>query len=291
MQYGCHSMVGKLEAVLIKRPENAFVSQAQLEADYKKYHFLGCPDFNKVCEEYNRFEAILQDHVKDVFYLPYDERAGLDSIYTQDPVKITRQGAIYFSMGKALRHGEPEAVEQYLLSLGIPTLGRITPPGKMEGGDVLWLNARTVAIGRGYRTNDEGIRQFKELIKDMVDEVIVVPLPHGHGPNSCMHLSSLFSLVSEDKAVLFSQYMPVDFRERLVDMGIRLIECNHTEYDYLGCDVLALAPNKVILIRGCPSMEAQLSSAGVKVYTYEGMELSFRGTGGPVCLTCCIARE
>ena len=63
----------------------------------------------------------------------------------------------------------PSQARYHLKSIGVPTLGRITAPGKMEGGDVLWLDEKTVAIGRGYRTNDEGIRQFKEITKDVVE--------------------------------------------------------------------------------------------------------------------------
>lgn len=49
-----------------------------------------------------------------------------------------------------------------------------------------WMK-KTVAVGRGYRTNYEGIRQFRELTKDIVDEFIVVELPHGDGPDECLH--------------------------------------------------------------------------------------------------------
>jgi N-dimethylarginine dimethylaminohydrolase len=41
--------------------------------------------------------------------------------------------------------------------------GTIEPPGRIEGGDVVWFDDRTVAVGRGYRTNAEGIRQFASL--------------------------------------------------------------------------------------------------------------------------------
>ena len=49
------------------------------------------------------FENIIREHVENVYYLPYDERTGLDSIYAHDSLKVTKKGAIYFPMGKALR--------------------------------------------------------------------------------------------------------------------------------------------------------------------------------------------
>lgn len=290
MKYGCQSMVGKIESILIKRPEQAFISQENLNQTWEAFRYFGCPDYQKVLEEYAVFEQIIKDNVENVYYLPQDDRTGLDSIYTHDPLKITKKGAIYFPMGKELRSREYMATQAYLESIGIPTLGHITAPGKMEGGDVLWIDERTVAIGRGYRTNDEGIRQFKELTKGLVDEYVIVPMPHGDGVDCCLHLMSIISFVDTDKAVVYSKYMPVFFREYLLEKGIQLIECNDKEYDYLGSNLLALAPGKCVLIGGCPDIQKKVEDAGVTVYTYEGKEMSYRGTGGPTCLTCPLCR-
>lgn len=290
MDFGCQSMVGKIESILIKRPSEAFISQEHLNQNYEKFCYFGCPDYEKAVSEYEKFKKIIKDNVENVYYLPQDERAGLDSIYTHDPLKVTSKGAIYFPMGKELRSKEFLATEEYLKSIGIPTLGYIEKPGKMEGGDIVWLDEKTVAIGRGYRTNDEGIRQFKELVKDIVDEVIVVPMPHGEGESCCLHLMSIISMVDKDLAVVYSKYMPVFFRELLLERGMKLVEVNDKEYDYLGSNVLALAPRVCVVIDGNPEITQSLRNEGCTVYTYEGHEMSFRGTGGPTCLTHPITR-
>lgn len=290
MEYGCQSMVGKISSVLIKRPMEAFISQENLDNSYEKFCYFGCPDYEKTLVEYQAFEKIIKDNVENVYYLPQDDRTGLDSIYTHDPLKITSKGAIYFPMGKELRNKEYMATEEFLKSIGVPTLGYIKSPGKMEGGDVVWLDEKTVAIGRGYRTNDEGIRQFKELVKDIVDEVIVVPMPHGDGVDSCLHLMSIISMVAEDLAVVYSKYMPVFFRELLISRKIKLIEVNDKEYDYLGSNVLALAPRVCVLLDGNSEIKQKLIDEGCTVLSYQGHEMSYRGTGGPTCLTCPITR-
>ncbi len=290
MEYGCQSMVKKVKTILLKRPEDAFISQENLNSKWEAFNYMGCPDFDKTVKEYNVFEQHIKDNVENVLYLPKDERAGLDSIYTHDPVKVTKKGAIYFPMGKELRASEYKATREFLEAKGIPTLGEIKPPGKMEGGDVLWIDESTVAIGRGYRTNDEGIRQFKDLTKDFIDEYIIVPMPHAEGEEACLHLMSIISFVDLDKAVVYSKYMPVFFREFLLERGITLIEGDDDEYDYLGTNLLALEPGKVILIEGCPKIKKALEELGVEVLTYEGKEVSYRGTGGPTCLSSPIYR-
>lgn len=90
-KFGCQSMTGKIEAILIKRPEQAFISQENLNNTYEEFCYFGCPDYEKVIDEYNAFEKIIKDNVENVYYLPQDDRTGLDSIYAHDPLKITKK--------------------------------------------------------------------------------------------------------------------------------------------------------------------------------------------------------
>jgi N-dimethylarginine dimethylaminohydrolase len=284
-------MIGNIRRILLKRPEDAFISQAHLAENYARFNYFGCPDFETVLREYDRFETIIKQHVEEVLYLPHDGRTGLDSIYTHDSLKITKQGAVYFNMGKELRRGEAGAAREFLESAGVPTCGVIEAPATIEGGDVLWIDEDTVAIGRGYRTNDEAIRSFIALTKDTVKEHIIVPMPHADGRDACLHLMSLISFVDTDKAVVYSKYMPVFFRELLIDRGFRLFEVSDEEYERLGSNLLALSPGKCVLIEGCPEIQGALEAAGVEIFTYPGSELSIKGTGGPTCLTCPVWRE
>ncbi len=78
------------------------------------------------------------------------------------------------------------------------------------GDDVVWLDRNTLAVGQGYRTNAEGIRQLGELVGPDV-EVVTVTLPHFRGPAEVFHLMSIVSLVDHDLAVVYSPLMPVPF--------------------------------------------------------------------------------
>lgn len=291
MKYGCQSMHKQIERILIKHPKDAFISQKHLAENWEKFNYTSEPDYETVLKEYDFFEAIIKENVTNVDYLPQSDNVGLDSIYTHDSLKITEKGAIFFNTGKVLRQKEGLEVEKKFKEIGIDTLGWIKAPGKIEGGDVVWIDEKTVAIGRGYRTNDEGIRQFKELTKDIVDEYIIVPMPHGNGEAECLHLMSIISIVDKDLAVVYSKYMPVPFREYLIKKGFELVEVNDKEYDNLGSNVLALAPRVCVLMEGNKDIYDKLNGKGCKLYTYPGPELSFKGTGGPTCLTCPVTRS
>jgi N-dimethylarginine dimethylaminohydrolase len=215
----------------------------------------------------------------------------LDSIYAHDPLVVSNKGAILCNMGKVARQHEPAAMARYLEQVGVPILGAITGSGRLEGGDVCWLDDRTVAVGEGYRTNAEGIRQLRALLGDAVDEVIPVPLPHWTGPDDCLHLLSFISPVDHDLAVVYSRMMPVPFRQMLLARDIQLVEVPDEEYDSMACNVLAVAPRQCIMLSDNPVTQQRLEAAGATVLTFEGKDLCLKGGGGPTCLTRPIIRS
>ncbi len=283
--FGCQSMVGELKAVALKRPAEAYVSQQRVREQWQSLNYLGEPDFELAAAQHEQLAGLLGRTGAEIVYLPAADGTGLDSVYVHDPAIVCQHGAILGSMGKAMRRGEPEAMGAFFEGLGVPVLGQIQDGGLLEGGDVVWIDERTVAVGEGYRTNTEGIRQLRALLGDLVDEVISVPLPHWAGPDECLHLMSNISLLDHDLAVVYSRLLPVPFRQWLVRRGFTLVEVPDEEYDSMGCNVLAVAPRKAIAIAGNPVTKARLEAAGVEVWTYEGSDISIKGAGGPTCLT------
>ncbi|MCB0150064.1 MAG: hypothetical protein KDE01_20760, partial [Caldilineaceae bacterium] len=270
---------------LMKRPVASHRSQAAIDEQWQALNYTGQPLLARVEAQHDTLVDLLARQGVELVYLPEDDEAGLDSIYTHDPIVTVAGGVILGRMGKALRAGEPDAAAAMLAELGVPVLGRITGDGRLEGGDVCWLDERTVAVGQGYRTNAEGIRQLRALLGERVDEVIPVPLPHWTGPDDCLHLLSFISPVDTRKAVVYSRLMPVPFRQLLLDRGWELIEVPDAEYESMACNVLAVAPGRCIMLAGNPVTQERLEAAGVAVATFEGDDLCLKGGGGPTCLT------
>jgi N-dimethylarginine dimethylaminohydrolase len=286
------SEVARLTRILVKHPREAFVDVQTIAAQWKALRFTAPPDLGRAIEEHDRLLEILRDAGARIDRLPRDGATTLDSIYARDASIASPRGMILCRMGKPAREGEPAAQERAFRSLPDPPpiAGIVTPPGRIEGGDVVWLDDRTVLVGRGYRTNADGIRQLRGLLGDTV-HVVDVPLPHWRGTNDVMHLMSLVSPVDHDLAVVYSPLMPVPFREWLLDRGVALIEVPDAELDTMGGNVLALAPRRVVMLAGNPGTRASLERAGVEVIEYEGAEISVKGAGGPTCLTRPIARS
>lgn len=279
----------RADRIVLKHPRDAFGDAAAIARQWQPLNYTAPPDPGRAEAEYDAFVALLQQGGADVSFFPSDGRTGLDSIYVRDASIVAPGGMILASMGKPLRSTEPLAQGDAFAAMGIPVVGRIEPPGTLEGGDLVWLDDRTVAVGEGYRTNAEGIRQLRALLGPSID-VIVAQLPHWHGAGEVLHLMSLVSPVDRDLAVVYSPLMPVPFRSMLLDRGFRLVETPDTEFDSMGTNVLALAPRRCVMLAGNPRTKAALEAAGAEVLIYEGREISVKGAGGPTCLTRPIAR-
>lgn len=273
-------MVKPLKTVLVRRPDSSFAV-----TDCAKWHYTSAPDLEVAQKEHDDFVKILEQEGVQVLYHSEDLPKHADALFVHDPVIITNNGAIILRMGKTLRRGEEQAIERTLNNLGIPTLCKLHGNATAEGGDIVWLNETTLAIGRGFRTNDEGIRQIKEAVTLLGVEVIVVELPYDQGKQACLHLQSLISLVDEKVALVYKKFLPVSFVQLLEKEGFNLIEVPEQEYPTMGPNVLAIAPKVCLSIAGNPETKRRLMKAGCKVYTYEGNELSLKAEGGATCLT------
>ncbi len=278
--WGGQSMVAPLKRVLVRKP-----AAPAAEGLFADFGYPRAVDHDRTEREHEAFRALLADAGAEVVVAGPDETGLLDAIFAYDPSLMTDAGAVLLRPGKQLRLGEIDLAERSYEELGIPVIGRIKAPGTVEGGDTLWLDERTLAVGRGYRTNDEGFRQLNALLAPHGVDIVTVDLPHWRGPNECLHLMSFISPVADRLAVVYLPLMSVPFVEELQRRDWSFIEVPDEEFETHGCNVLALAPMRVLVCDGSPVTRARLEAAGCEVLAYTGDELSHNRAGGPTCLT------
>lgn len=285
-RYGGHSRSAPLRRVLVRVPAPPVTGD-----EWRALNYLHPVDHEKTLREHAAFRAILEGAGVEVVAAGPDPDGLLDAIFADDSSILTNHGLIVVRPGKVARQPEAALAEASFTSLGVPVLGRITAPGTLEGGDTCWLDEQTFAVGRGYRTNDEGIRQLTEIMAGIGVSVVRVDLPHWHGPDECLHLLSMISPVASEVAVVYPPLMPTWFLQDLQDRGWTLIEVPEEEFDSMGGNVLPLGDHQVLMIEGNPVTKQRLEDAGFEVLTYAGDEISLNRTGGPTCLTREIWRE
>ena len=279
-----HNEFAPLHTVVLKHARDAFMSQRVIDRSWRALNYTAAPDFARAVDEYDASLEIVASTGATLLRLPPSDSVTLDSIYTRDATVLSNTGVVLASMGKAARRTEPEA-QALALPGGVgEIIGEIQEPGLLEGGDLEWLDASTIVVGRGRRTNAEGIRQLRALIHGRVD-AIEVPLPDVRQAHDCVHLMSFLSPVDADLAVIYSKLMPPALRSLLESRAIQLVDVPDEEYETMGTNVLALAPRVCLMVRGNPATRAALERAGARVIEYDGLDISLKGGGGPTCLT------
>ncbi|MFL6294023.1 MAG: dimethylarginine dimethylaminohydrolase family protein [Thermoanaerobaculia bacterium] len=276
-------MFEPLRRVLVKRPDEAFAVE-----DIARWHYASRPDLDAARREHDALVEILAGAGAEAIDHPEPQPDRADAIFVFDPALVTDRGAVILRMGKELRRGEEAAMARRLREIGVPILAELRGEAIAEGGDLLWLDSRTLAVGQGFRTNAEGLRQLREILAGV--EVLPVELPYFTGPEACLHLLSLISIVDRDLAVVYPPLLPVGFWRTLRDRGFRLVEVPD-EFATMAPNVLALAPGRCLMLEGNPVTRRRLEQAGCEVLTYRGREISLKAEGGPTCLTRPILRS
>jgi dimethylargininase len=280
--FGCQSMTARLRRVLVRPPVPGSW------AAWKAYGWRAEPDPGVMEDEHAAFRKLLADAGIEVVVAQTPQGLDPDAIYVYDPALVGDQGALLLRPGKEGRRGEVEVLGADLVEAGVPVAARIDAPGLAEGGDTLWLDDRTLLVGRGYRTNDDGIRQLAEALPGV--EMIAFDLPHLRGAGEVLHLLSLLSPLDEDLAVAYPPLMPVRLVELLEAREIEIVAVPDEEFETMGPNVLALAPRVALALEGNDETRRRLERAGVDVRVYRGDEISRKGDGGPTCLTRPILR-
>jgi N-dimethylarginine dimethylaminohydrolase len=287
--FGSFNNWGRLKRVAIRDIDTGFVSDAKIDAEWRDLNYHSRPDLSLARKQYEGLERAIRAAGADVIKLPADPALTLDSIYTHDALVVTPRGLVMPRMGKMQRRKEAEVNGSALAKLGFPIAGLIGGEGKLEGGDLVWLDEHTLLAGIGYRTNQEGLRQLSHLMGKGV-EILSFDMPHYKGKSDVFHLMSCLSPLDKDLAVVYPPLMAARLVECLESRGIKFVEVPQNEFDSMGCNVLALGPRHALMVDGNPETKRRMEAAGVKVEIYEGSEISRKGEGGPTCLTRPLVR-
>ena len=289
MEFGSQEMSGKLERVLMRKP-----GPSLLGADAAKWHYGPTFDAEKAIGQYQQFAKLVAESGADIQWIEDTGDGYADAMFTHDPSLMSNHGAIILRMGKPLRMEEPNLHEAAYKSAGIPILGRIEAPGSIEGGDCVWVDEKTLVVGRGVRSNQAGIEQLSKLLAPHGVDVCGFDLPLWQGEEACLHLMSVISPLARDLALVHAPLLPAAFYFLLKERGIKLVVAPADEFyrsGGLNLNVLPTAPREIIMLEGFPGTQAAMEAAGCTIKTFTADALCIACEGGPTCLTRPIWRR
>jgi N-dimethylarginine dimethylaminohydrolase len=281
--FGGQTMVEPLRRVLVRPPRVSDLAR------WRAFGWLGEPDAALAATQHDGLCEVLRSSGAEVEYAEVDVEADPDAIYVFDPSIVSDAGAIVLRPGKEGRRPESAAAAAELRRLGVPVAFEMAAPATAEGGDTVWLDERTLLVGRSFRTNEAGVEALRTALPGV--DVLAFDVPNRHGPDACLHLLSLLSPLDRDLVVAYVPLLPVRLVQLLEERGVAIVPVPDEEFDTMGPNVLALAPRVGLAVAGNPETRRRMEAAGVEVFAYEGSEISLKGEGGPTCLTRPLLRR
>ena len=270
-----------------------------------------------------REQKHLVDYIDDAYPFFVDPMPNL--YFTRDPFFMVGGGVCLSSMANAVRARET-LFGQVLFSKHpvyqtTPVLHRRNDPFSLEGGDVLVLSERVVAVGVSQRTDPQAVEALaRRLISEEtgIARVLAIDIPK---TRSYMHLDTVMTMVDRDKFTIHASILPVirvfslmkrngelvieperyGLEQTLADAleldAVSLIQCGGgsaidaaREQWNDGTNTLAVAPGEVIAFSRNYVTNGILRDKGILVHEISSAELS-RGRGGPRCMSMPLWRE
>jgi len=217
--------------------------------------------------QWDEYVALLSNAGWDIVEVPV-ATGQPDSVFVEDTMVVFGNTAVIGSPGADSRAGEIVEAERIVTELGL-TIRRIEMPGTLDGGDVLKVG-HTVYVGRGGRTNAEGIRQLRALVTPLGYTVVAVPV------TKALHLKSAVTALPDGTVI---GYAPLVDDPSVFGRYLAVPEAE-------GVAVVVLADDTVLMSSAAPESSALIADLGYRVLTADISE--FEKLEG--CVTCLSVR-
>jgi N-dimethylarginine dimethylaminohydrolase len=272
-----------LKSVLLHRPG----SEISASNDHNSALQLAPLDLAKAQAEHDRMAEMYRSAGVEVRFIEPSEGVRPNQMFCADLLFMTQQGAILARPASAQRAGEERLVAAKLAGLGIPILRTLTGSATFEGADAMWLDSGTVMIGRGLRTNEEGIRQVGATLAELGVMTIAADMPYG-----TMHLMGMLRVVDKNLAICWPRRTPHACVAALRERGFQVAFIPDELEAQRGraMNMVTLAPRKVLMVEGCAQTQALYEGLGIQCLTTPARELS-KAAGAVGCLTGVLHRE
>lgn len=235
--------------------------------------------------------------------------------YTRDPFFIVENGVYLSNMKYKVRKRE-QIYGRFIFSYHKKYkkyLKKQTFNYHIEGGDILILNSKTLAIGLSERTEKEAIYELAKSLftNSKIENILIVKMPK---KRTYMHLDTILTMVDTDKFIYHKletepEIYIIDKEKQIIEKtninlktalskylnNVKIIELD----DFIsskreqwsdGVNTLCIKPGTVIAYDRNEKNNQLLRENGIEVIEIKSSELS-RGRGGPRCMSMPLKRK
>jgi dimethylargininase len=186
-----------------------------------------------------------------------------DAVFVEDTVVVVDSTAVITRSGAPERRPEAKGTEDVVRRLGLDVV-HLSGEATLDGGDVLQVG-NTVYVGRGGRTNAEGIRQLRHVLEPLGRVVVPVRL------RNVLHLKSAVTALPDGTVLALPE---------LLEPGV--FPASRPVAEEEGCHVVVLGPGEVLISASAPRTAESIADLGFDVRVVEVTE--FEKLEG--CVTC-----
>lgn len=249
--------------VIVRRPSRSLIDGITSAPE------LGKPDYEKALAQHDAYIEALKCCGVEVKVLSALENYP-DSCFVEDTAVITRCGAIIDNPGAPSRNGEAVEIEPVIREyFDEEHIAYIVSPGTLEGGDVMMVGDHFF-VGRSARTNEEGIRQFLDILESWGLSGSEVPLEH------VLHLKTGVNYLENGNMLVSGEFVTKpDFQE------YHLVEIPESEAYAANC---IWVNGTVIVPEGYPTVLKAVQDLGYPTITVDTSEYR-KLDGGLSCLS------
>ena len=280
---GVASEWSQLEAVLLHRPG----PELGQSSDPDRWQMLQPLDMARARDQHDGLSQAYRAAGVTVQYVEPPGRPSPNLMFVADLMFMTPEGVILGRPASSVRAGEERQVARRLAELGVPILRSVRGRGTFEGADAAWIDAETVLLGTGPRTNGEGADQVAATLAEMGVATLRVDLPHG-----AMHLMGQLRLADRDLAIAWPGRIPHAAVEALRARGftVHFLKDEGEAERRMALNFVTLGPRHILMPAGNPVSQALYESAGIACETVEVDELA-KAAGAIGCLTGILERK
>jgi N-dimethylarginine dimethylaminohydrolase len=281
---GSSSEWAPLRAVLLHRPGAELAASAD---DAAAVNMLAPLNIARAQLQHDTLADAYRRAGATVYYADPPGAPTPNQMFMADLFFMTPEGAILARPASEVRAGEERVTACRLAELGVPIVRSVSGRGTFEGADAMWLDSRTVIIGRGLRTNDEGAAQVAAVLREMGVEAIQIDLPFG-----TMHLMGMLRIVDHDLALAWPT--------RLVHRGVEALRARGYRVAFLPADregvtgtsfnFVTLGRREILIAAGHPAAQEFYESLDITCRAVAVDELA-KAAGAIGCLTGVLERE
>ena len=224
-------------------------------------------DLDRAVQQWDHYVAALEHAAWQIVEVPSADDCP-DAVFVEDAVVMFGNLAVITRPGADSRKPEIVDVEKVVDDLGC-SVNRIHGPGTLDGGDVLKVGD-VVYVGRGGRTNAEGIRQLRTIVEPLGWTVVAVPT------TKVLHLKSAVTALPDGTII---GYEPVVDSPSMFPRFLAMPE-------EAGAHAVDLGGGRVLMAADCPRSAELVADLGYEPLLVDISE--FQKLEG--CVTCLSVR-